>query len=86
MKKWGYIGIALLVVLLAIGALYYTSRPNSYDVGSCVTEAGGKATQVSCSTNGAYQIVSRVSDHSQCPDPNEPYAKLNGAVLCLKKQ
>lgn len=90
LKMWGYIAIAVLVVALGAGALYYTSRPNppEYKVGSCVQESGGKAAEVSCSESGAFRIVSRVSDHAQCPDPAQPYATLSSggnSVLCLKK-
>lgn len=88
LKKWGYIALALFIVLLGAGALYYTSRPNppTYDVGSCVQESGGKADPVSCSDPDAYQILSKQHDRSQCSDPNQPYATLNGSVLCLKKR
>jgi hypothetical protein len=88
LKKWGSIALALFVVLLGAGALYYTSRPNppTYDVGSCVQESGGKADPVACSDPDAYQIISKQHDHSQCPDPNQPYATRNGTVLCLKKR
>lgn len=88
LKKWGYIAIALLVVLLGAGALYYTSRPNppTYDVGNCVKESNGKAAEVPCSESDAYQIVSKVSDPSHCPDAKQPYATIDGSILCLKKK
>jgi hypothetical protein len=88
LKKWGWIGLTLLIVLLAAGALYYTSRPNppTYDVGTCVRESGGKAAATPCSDSSAYQIVSKVNNRSQCPDPKAPYATISGRVLCLKKK
>jgi hypothetical protein len=91
-KKFGYIGVAIAVIGAGAYALYYTSRPNppSFAVGSCLTEGGdGKPATASCSTAGAYQVVSRVADHAQCPDPNEQYIQLTGGdaatrVVCLK--
>jgi len=83
----GYISIAVLVIVLGVLALSYTASPNppSYKVGSCVQESGGKAEEVACSDSGAYQIVSKVSDHTQCPDPAQPYATIpGGSILCLK--
>ncbi len=83
----GYVSIALLVVLLGAGALYYTARPEppTYKVGTCVREDGGKAVEAACSETGAYRIVSKVSDHAKCPNADQPYATLpGGSVLCLK--
>jgi hypothetical protein len=83
----GYISIAVLVVVLGVLALSYTASPTppAYKVGSCVQESGGKAEEIACSESGAYQIVSKVSDHTKCPDPAQPYATVSGdSVLCLK--
>jgi hypothetical protein len=62
---------------------------NNFVVNSCVKRSGDKAQSVSCSTSGAYQIVSKVGSPSQCPDQAQPYVVLQekgktDQVLCLK--
>lgn len=82
--------IALAVVIVGAGAFAlwwsgHTPAP-SYTIGSCVQKSGDGAVEVSCSTPNAYKIVSKVSDHSACPDQNNPYITLTGdtpSVYCL---
>jgi hypothetical protein len=87
----GYIAIALLVVALGAGALYYTSRPNAptFKVNECVQRSGDGAIAASCSAPGAYRVVSRVANRAQCPDKSQPYVLLQNvdpatAVVCLR--
>ncbi len=90
-KAIGYAAIALLVIALGAGALYYTSRPNAptFKVNECVHESSGGAVAVACSSPGAFRIVSRVSDAAKCPDANQPHVKIDKAdpatsIACLK--
>jgi hypothetical protein len=80
-----------VLVLAAIGVTYFLSSKggSNFAVNSCVRRSGNKAESVNCSTSGSYQIVSKVSSPSQCPDQQQPYVVLQekgkaDQVLCLK--
>lgn len=88
LKLFGWIALAVVIVLLGAGALWWSSRPNSpsYTIGSCVQKSGDGAVEVSCGAPNAYRIVSKVTDHSACPDQDNPYITLTGdtpTVYCL---
>jgi hypothetical protein len=88
------IGAALLLLVLPLGIswgiwLASSSGNPSFDVGSCVKQSGTKADAVDCAEAGAFQIVSKVANESECPDRNQPAAILPDGegrekVLCLK--
>jgi hypothetical protein len=88
LRVLGYALIAVLVVGLGAGALYYTSRTDPPKINSCVKQSGNNEVAVSCSSNGAFQVVSKVTDRADCPDPNQPslqYGSGSSATwLCLK--
>jgi hypothetical protein len=86
----GYIAIAVLVIGLGAGALYYTSRTSPPAVGSCVKkQANSTAINVTCSTPGAYKVVKAATKASDCPDYlNEPSLSYESGgkttILCLQ--
>jgi hypothetical protein len=84
----GIVAIVVIVIGLAAGALYYTSRPNapSYQIGSCVQHTGEKVNGSPCTAPNSFKIVSKVSDPDACPDANDPYLYLDNdksTVYCL---
>jgi hypothetical protein len=94
-KRGLVIGVVIAAVavlaLAGAGVVYFlsSSGSSSFAVNSCVKKSGDKAESVSCSTTGSYQIVSKVSSPSQCPDQGQPYVVLQekgkaDQVLCLK--
>jgi hypothetical protein len=88
LKIFGWVLLAVVILGIAATALWYTSRPNppSYAIGSCVQKSGDGAVAVSCSAPNAYKIVLKVTDHTACPDQNNPYITLTGStptVYCL---
>lgn len=91
-RRWtrtaGIVAIVVIVIGLAAGALYYTSRPNapSYQIGSCVQHSGEKVNGSACTAPNSFKIVSKVSDPSACPNANDPYLYLGNdrsTVYCL---
>ena len=91
-RRWtrtvGIVAIVVIVIGLAAGALYYTSRPNapSYQIGSCVQHSGEKVNGAACTAPNSFKIVSKVSDPSACPNANDPYLYLGNdrsTVYCL---
>ncbi len=91
-RRWtrtaGIVAIVVIVIGLAAGALYYTSRPNapSYQIGSCVQHSGEKVNGSACTAPNSFKIVSKVSDPSACPKANDPYLYLGNdksTVYCL---
>lgn len=87
------VAAVLLLALVAGGVTWFLSRSSSgaddFAVNSCVKKSDTKAVSVSCSTDGAYQIVSKVETVDKCPDRNQPYVVLqepgkSDQVLCLK--
>jgi hypothetical protein len=84
----GIVAIVVIVIGLAAGALYYTSRPNapSYQIGSCVQHSGDKVNGAACTAPNSFRIVSKVSDPGACPNANDPYLYLDNnksTVYCL---
>ncbi len=84
----GIVAIVVIVIGLAAGALYYTSRPNapSYQIGSCVQHSGDKVNGAACTAPNSFKIVSKVSDPGACPKANDPYLYLDNdksTVYCL---
>ena len=84
----GIVAIVVIVIGLAAGALYYTSRPNapSYKIGSCVQHSGENVNGSACTAPNSFKIVSKVSDPSACPNSNDPYLYLGNdksTVYCL---
>jgi hypothetical protein len=84
----GIVAIVVIVIGLAAGALYYTSRPNapSYQIGSCVQHSGEKVNGSACTAPNSFKIVSKVSDPGACPKANDPYLYLGNdksTVYCL---
>jgi hypothetical protein len=91
-RRWtrtaGIIAIVVIVIGLAAGALYYTSRPNapSYQIGSCVQHSGEKVNGSACTAPNSFKIVSKVSDPSACPNANDPHLYLDNdksTIYCL---
>ena len=87
------VAAVLVLALVAGGVTWFLSRSSSsagdFAVNSCVKKSDTKAVDVSCSTDGAYQIVSKVETVDKCPDRNQPYVVLqepgkSDQVLCLK--
>jgi hypothetical protein len=83
-------GAALLLVLpfLIVWAVTRSSGDSSFEVGSCVKQSGTAAVAANCGDVGAFKVVSKVADKSDCPDPNQPAAILpdnegKERVLCL---
>jgi hypothetical protein len=87
--------IATVVVLTLAGAgvTWFLSNnggsANDFAVNSCVKKSDTKAVSVSCSTDDAYQIVSKVETVDRCQDKNQPFVVLQETgkpdqVLCLK--
>jgi hypothetical protein len=84
----GIVAIIVIVIGLAAGALYYTSRPNapSYQIGSCVQHSGEKVNGAACTAPNSFKIVSKVSDPNACPNAKDPYLYLGNdksTVYCL---
>ncbi len=67
---------AIIVVMLLGGASFmawrFLNQSGSFAVGSCVTQDGGGAKTVDCTTTGAYRIVGIVADEAGCADPSQP--------------
>lgn len=84
----GIVALVVIVIGLAAGALYYTSRPNapSYQIGACVQHTGEKVNGSACTAPNSFKIVSKVSDPNACPNANDPYLYLDSdksTVYCL---
>jgi hypothetical protein len=84
----GIVALVVIVIGLAAGALYYTSRPNapSYQIGACVQHTGEKVNGSACTAPNSFKIVSKVSDPNACPNANDPYLYLDNdksTVYCL---
>ena len=87
----GISAAAVVVLVLAIvGIVLATSSGGStFAVNSCVKRSGGNAVSTSCTSDGAYKIVSQVNSPTQCADQTQPYIVLqqkgkSDQVLCLK--
>jgi hypothetical protein len=75
-------------ILVGIGAMRGSSG-GDFEVGSCVKRSGAQAEVTDCGDSGAFEVVSKVGNESQCPDKNQPHAVLpdsegNERVLCLR--
>ena len=80
-------------MLVGGGVTWFLSRSggsaSDFAVNACVKKSDTKAVSVSCSTDGAFQIVSKVETVDKCPDKGQPYVVLQESgkpdqVLCLK--
>jgi flagellar basal body-associated protein FliL len=90
----GIVVAAMVVLALAgAGVTWLLSKSggsaSDFAVNSCVKKSDAEAVSVSCSTDGAYQIVSKVETVDKCPDRNQPFVVLRETgkpdqVLCLK--
>jgi hypothetical protein len=83
--------VLLLVLPFAViwGFMAAWGNDPGFDVGSCVKQSGTRAEAADCGDVGAFEVVSKVANESECPDPNQPAAILpdnegRDRVLCLK--
>jgi hypothetical protein len=90
----GIVIAAVVVLALVGGGIFWVMSKNSntatdFAINTCVKKSDSKAVSVACSTDGAFQIVSKVETVDKCPDKNQPYVVLQETgkpdqVLCLK--
>jgi hypothetical protein len=85
--------VAVVALLAAIGTgvtLAFKGSNASFNVGDCVKQSGSKAVEASCSEGDAFKVVSKVDDHTKCPDSDQqPYVVIEKKgtkpqVLCLR--
>ena len=84
---------AALLVAIPLSLVWLITRPGdqTFDpaVGACVKQSGNTAVPADCTESGAYQVISKVEQVSQCDDPNAPHIQMPAAsgreqVLCLR--
>ncbi|GAA5177052.1 hypothetical protein GCM10023322_00740 [Rugosimonospora acidiphila] len=83
------IAVVVIIAVIIIAVVAKSKGGNDYAIGSCVKEAGTKATVADCGDAGAYSIVSKAASPDKCTDQTQPYVVLHSKgsadqVLCLK--
>jgi hypothetical protein len=88
------VAAAVLLLALPFGIIWGVAAMRGasggdFEVGSCVKRSGAQAEVTDCGDSGAFEVVSKVGNESQCQDKNQPHAVLpdsagNERVLCLR--
>jgi hypothetical protein len=81
--------ITLLAVVGTLITLAVRGPDVNFAINDCVKQDGSKAAKASCSEGGAYKVVNKVTQQSECPDPNQPFVVVSRSdskddVLCLR--
>jgi hypothetical protein len=85
------VAVVFLLAVAGTGVVVFLNNAGdtTFPVNSCVKQDGAEAVKTSCSTSGAFTVVSKVDRQEDCPDQNQPFIVVQhkGAkdqVLCLR--
>ena len=79
------LGAAILLLVVPFTVVWLLAPDDKLATGQCIKQEGRQAVPASCTDEGAFRIDRKVADEGDCPDPTQPFAKLErGGVLCLK--